>query len=90
MPEGTLYVQRTDEVVPPQRHDLVDNQLLEEIELLLDVITRVGGHDGYLSRDEVDSVLGLPSVSHGTFRVPAGIMASSRRSGADRANPFQA
>ena len=60
MPEGTLYVQRTDEVVPPQRHDLLDNQLLEEIELLVDVITRVAGHDGYLSRDEVDSVLGLP------------------------------
>ena len=89
MPEGTPHVQRTDEVVPPRRHDLVDNQLLEEIELLVDVITRVAGHDGYLSRDEVDSVLGLPSVSPGAFRVPVETMASGRRSGADRANPFK-
>ena len=86
MPEGTPHVQGTDEVAPPPRRDLVDNQLLEEIELLVDVITRVAGHAGYLSRDEVDSVLGLPSVAHGAFRVPADIMASSRRSGADRAN----
>ena len=86
MSEGTPHVQRTDEVVPHRRHDLVDNQLLEEIELLVDVITRVAGHDGYLSRDEVDSVLGLPAVAHGAFRVPADIMASGRRSGADRAN----
>ena len=65
MPEGTPHVQGTDDPAPPPRHDLVDDQLLEEIELLVDVITRVAGHAGYLSRDEVDSVLGLSGVAHG-------------------------
>ena len=65
MPEGTLHVQGTDDPVPPPRHDLVDDQLLEEIELLVDVITRVAGHAGYLSTDEVDSLLGLSGVAHG-------------------------
>lgn len=63
MPEGTLHVQRTDEVAPRPRHDLVDVQLLDEIELLTDVITRVAGHHGYLSSDEVDSALGLSSIA---------------------------
>lgn len=75
MPEGTPHVQGTDDFASPPRRDLVDDQLLEEIELLGDVITRVAGHCGYLSRDEVDSVLGLPSVAHGAFRVPADIVA---------------
>jgi len=66
MPEGTPHVQGTDDPAPPPRHDLVDDQLLEEIELLVDVITRVAGHAGYLSRDEVDSALGLPSIAQGT------------------------
>jgi hypothetical protein len=86
MPEGTLHVQGKDDPVPPPRHDLVDDQLLEEIELLVDVITRVAGHAGYLSRDEVDSVLGLPGVAHGAFYGPEDTMASIRRSRADRAN----
>ena len=62
MPDGTPLVQGTDHP-PPPRHDLVDCQLLEEIELLADVITRVAGHAGYLSGDEVDSVLGLSSIA---------------------------
>ena len=75
MPEGTPHVHGTGEVAPPPRHDLVDKQLLEEIELLVDVITRVAGRAGYLSRDEVDSVLGLPSVAHAAFRLRADIVA---------------
>ena len=62
MPDGTPLVQGTDHP-PPPRHALVDFQLLEEIELLVDVITRVAGHAGYLSGDEVDSVLGLSSIA---------------------------
>jgi hypothetical protein len=73
MPEGTLHLQGTDHPAPPPRHDLVDDQLLEEIELLVDVITRVAGHAGYLSRDEVDSALGLPIIAQGTCRVPEDI-----------------
>jgi hypothetical protein len=84
MPEGTPHIQGTDEVAPPPRRDLVDDQLLEEIELLGDVITRVAWHGSYLSRDEVYSVLGLPSVAHGAFRIRH--RGLSRRSGADRAN----
>ena len=75
MPEGAPHVQGTDDPAPPPRHDLVDFQLLEEIELLVDVITRVAGRAGYLSRDEVDSVLGVPSVAHGAFRLRADIVA---------------
>jgi len=70
MPEGEPHAQRTTDPAPPPPRDLVDDQLLEEIELLVDVITRVAGHVGYLSRDEVDSVLGLPRSAGGTFRVP--------------------
>ncbi|MBC9820117.1 hypothetical protein [Terrabacter sp. MAHUQ-38] len=73
MPEGTSHVQGKDDPEPPPRHDLVDDQLLEEIELLVDVIARVAEHAAYLSTDEVDSVLGLPSVAHGAFRVPEDI-----------------
>ena len=62
MPDGTPLVQGTVHP-PPPRHDLVDCQLLEEIELLVDVITQVAGHTGYLSGDEVDSVLGLSSIA---------------------------
>ena len=69
MPEGTPHVQRTADPAPPTRRDLVDDQLLKEIELLVDVITRVAGHAGYLSRDEVDSVLGLPGGDRTTFRL---------------------
>ena len=75
MPEDTPHIQGTDEVAPPPRRDLVDDQLLEEIELLGDVITRVARHGSYLSRDEVDSVLGLPSVAHAAFRLRADIVA---------------
>ena len=89
MPKGTPHVQGTDDPAPPPRRDLVDDQLLEEIELLVDVITRVAGRAGYLSRDEVDSVLGLPGVAHGAFYGPEETMASSRRSRADRANFLQ-
>jgi hypothetical protein len=63
MPEGIRHVQGSDDPAPPSRHDLVDFQLLEEIELLVDVITRVAVHVGYLSRDQVDSVLGLSSTA---------------------------
>jgi hypothetical protein len=63
MPQRTPHVQGTDDPVPPPRHDLVDFELLEEIELLVDVITRVAGHAGYMSGDEVDSVLGLSSIA---------------------------
>lgn len=70
MPKGALQVQRIDGLAPTPRRDLVDDQLLEEIELLVDVIARVAGHADYLSRDEVDSVLGLPGDAGGTFRVP--------------------
>ena len=73
MPEGTPHVHGKDDPAPPPRHDLVDDQLLEEIELLVDVIARVAEHAAYLSTDEVDSVLGLPSVAHGAFRVPEDI-----------------
>ena len=59
MPEGTLHVQGTEELARLPRRDLVDHQLLEEIELLVDVMTRVAAHAGLLSGDEVDSVLGL-------------------------------
>jgi hypothetical protein len=69
MPRGNPRVRRTDDPAPPRR-DLVDDELLEEIELLVDVISQVAGHAGYLSRDEVDLVLGLPSVAERTFRVP--------------------
>lgn len=57
------HVRWSDDPAPPPRHDLVDFQLLEEIELLVDVITRVAGHTGYLSRDEVDSALGLSHIT---------------------------
>ncbi len=63
MPEGALHVHGTGKPAPRPRHDLVDFQLLEEIELLVDVITRVSGHTGALSGDQVDSVLGLPSIA---------------------------
>lgn len=63
MSEGTPHVQGSDDPAPPPRHDLVDFQLLEEIELLVDVITRLAGHTGYMSRDEVDSVLGLSRIA---------------------------
>lgn len=69
MPEGTPHVQRTADTTPPTRRDLVDDELLKEIELLVDVITRVAGHAGYLSRDEVDSVLGLSGGDGTTFCV---------------------
>jgi hypothetical protein len=61
MPEGTPHVQGIHVPAPTPRHDLVDAQLLEEIELLVNVITRVAGHTRLLSRDEVDSALGLSS-----------------------------
>ncbi|WP_374971326.1 hypothetical protein [Terrabacter sp. BE26] len=77
MPEGTPHVQGTDDPAPP-RHDLVDHQLLEEIELLDDVISRVAEHAGYLSSDEVDSALGLPGCAHGSFRGPEDMVASRR------------
>ena len=63
MPERSPHLQGTDNPAPPPRHDLVDFQLLGEIELLVDVITRVAGHTGYLSGDEVDSVLGLSRIA---------------------------
>jgi hypothetical protein len=77
MPGGNPHIQGTDKAAPPPRRDLVDDQLLEEIELLGDVITRVAGHGSYLSSDEVDSVLGLPSVAHRTFRVRDDIVAQA-------------
>src|SRR4051812_37755646 len=73
MPHGTRHVRGTDDPAPPRRHDLVDDQILEEIELLFDVISRVAGHDGYLSTDEVDTVLGVSGVTHGAFRAPEDI-----------------
>lgn len=59
MPQVSPHVQGTDGLAPRPPHDLVDFALLQEIELLVDVITRVAGHTDYLSVDEVDSVLGL-------------------------------
>ena len=63
MPEGIPHVHGPGKPASPPRHDLVDYQLLEEIELLVDVITRVAGHTGDLSGAEVDSVLGLSSIA---------------------------
>ena len=63
MLELTPPLHGADKPARPPRHDLVDCQLLEEIELLVDVITRVAGHTGDLSGDEVDSVLGLSSIA---------------------------
>jgi len=68
MRKGSPHVRLTDGPAPPPQRDLVDDELLEEIELLVDVITRVAGHAGYLSGDEVDSVLGLPGFAEGTVR----------------------
>ena len=63
MPEFTPHLHGTGKPARAPRHDLVDCQLLEEIELLVDVITRVAGHTGDLSGAEVDSVLGLSSIA---------------------------
>ncbi|GAB3887660.1 hypothetical protein [Terrabacter terrigena] len=63
MPQGSPHVQGREDPAPPLRHDLVDFALLEEIELLVDVITRVAGRTDYLSGDEVDSVLGLSRIA---------------------------
>ena len=66
----TLHAPATgDAAPPPRRHDLVDRQLLEEIELLFEVMSRVAEHSGDLSTHDVDSVLGLTKTAHGAVRV---------------------
>ena len=85
MPEGTPHIQGTDEVAPPPRRDLVDDQLLEEIELLGDVITRVAGHGAYLSRAG-GLRTGPAKRCPRSLPSPSRHRGLSRRSGADRAN----
>jgi hypothetical protein len=40
-------------------HDLHDEQLEADIQLLAEVIEHVSGHVGHLTRDEIDGALGV-------------------------------
>lgn len=56
----TTHVDPARAPTPPPRRELLDDELLGEIELLGEVITRVAGRPGHLSPGQVDAVLGLP------------------------------